>query len=575
MDSGTVAGRYRLLRVIGTGGMSRVWLARDEILAREVAVKEVLAMPGLPPGQADLWARTIAEGRAAARLAHPNVVRVYDVLFTGGRPWIVMEYVPSRSLEDVVRKDGPLEPDVAARVGLAVLDGLAAAHRAGVLHRDVKPPNVLITDDGRVLLGDFGIAVLHDEVDGPETLLIASPSYVAPERVRDHVSSVETDLWSFGATVYWCVEGRPPYARGTTAEVLAALATSPPDPVERAGPLREVLEGLLRRDPAERLTAQQARAMLTEVAPVQRSAAVPALVAPLAATMRLFRAAAAPVPVAPALTTAAARPDDEDVVQDERRRTVARILVAALGVLLVAGGIVGLVAATGDARPVFVDRAQTGQDARTAGGTGKNEAAAAARAAATCADGAVPPGTVPLPPAPAGGGASSSGGAPAGGSAPAGGAAPAGGVGLPAGWVWHDDPAGFRIGRPAGWVRAAGDGIVCFLDPAGGRRLTVGVGPATVADRVAYWRAAEQDLLRLGPPPGYTSIGIGPVVYARGAADWEFTYDGAGGARWHTSRRLFGVGDGRELTLSWTTGDGVWGPGQETFRVFAASFGAR
>lgn len=276
MDSGTVAGRYRLLRVIGTGGMSRVWLARDEILAREVAVKEVLAMPGLPPGQADLWARTIAEGRAAARLAHPNVVRVYDVLFTGGRPWIVMEYVRSRSLEDVVRGDGPLEPDVAARVGLAVLDGLAAAHRAGVLHRDVKPPNVLITDDGRVLLGDFGIAVLHDEVDGPETLLIASPSYVAPERVRDHVSSVETDLWSFGATVYWCVEGRPPYGRATTAEVLAALAAGPPDPVERAGPLREVLEGLLRRDPAERLTAQQARAMLADVAPVQQSSVVPA-----------------------------------------------------------------------------------------------------------------------------------------------------------------------------------------------------------------------------------------------------------------------------------------------------------
>ncbi|MFC5003062.1 serine/threonine-protein kinase [Dactylosporangium cerinum] len=534
MDSGTVAGRYRLLRVIGTGGMSRVWLARDEILAREVAVKEVLAMPGLPAGQADLWTRTIAEGRAAARLAHPNVVRVYDVLFTGGRPWIVMEYVPSRSLEDVVRRDGPLEPDVAARVGLAVLDGLAAAHRAGVLHRDVKPPNVLIADDGRVLLGDFGIAVLHDEVDGPETLLIASPSYVAPERVRDHVSSVETDLWSFGATVYWCVEGRPPYARPTTAEVLAALATSPPDPVSLAGPLTEVVEGLLRRDPAERLTAAQARVLLADVAPAPRSAVVPALVAPLAATMRLFRSsAAAPAPAAPG---------------DDRRRTAARILTAAIGVLLVAGGIAGLVSAYGsDGRPRFVDRAQS------VGGTPQNGAAAAARAPATCADGAVPPGTGPL-----------HGGTPS----PA-----AGGDGLPAGWVWHDDPAGFRIGRPADWVRATAGGIVCFLDPAGGRRLTVGLAPPAVADRVAYWRAAEQDLLRLDPPTGYTSIGIGPVVYARGAADWEFTY--AGGPGWHTQRRLFGVADGREFTLSWTAADGSWSAGQSTFRAFTGSFQSR
>ncbi|MGI5182762.1 serine/threonine-protein kinase [Dactylosporangium sp. CA-152071] len=377
MDSGTVAGRYRLIKVIGTGGMSRVWLARDELLARDVAVKEVLALPGL----ADLWGRTIAEGRAAARLAHPNVVRVYDVLFTGGRPWIVMEYVPSRSLEEVVRAGGPLAPDVAAGVGLAVLDGLAAAHRAGVLHRDVKPPNVLVTGDGRVLLGDFGIAVPHDEVDGPEVPLVASPAYVAPERVRDRVSSVETDLWSLGATVYWCVEGRTPYARGTTAEVLDALATAPPDPVERAGPLREVLEGLLRRDPAERLTADQARAMLSEVA------SAPAPAAPSTATLRLpGPASAASVPAAPADPEAGPTPVRAGTAHGvngrdaDRRRTVARILVAALGLLLVGGGVAGLVAATGDdGTAQFVDRAQVDATAT----------------AATCADGATPTGTVP------------------------------------------------------------------------------------------------------------------------------------------------------------------------------------
>src|SRR5689334_8454613 len=132
-----LAGRYRLIGLIGEGGMSRVWLARDEVLDRDVAAKEMV-------GSFDSWSRTIREAQAAARLAHPNVVRIYDVVPAGGRPWIVMEYVPSRSLEAVVADEGPLSPARAAAVGIAVLDGLVAAHRAGVLHRDVKPQNVLV-----------------------------------------------------------------------------------------------------------------------------------------------------------------------------------------------------------------------------------------------------------------------------------------------------------------------------------------------------------------------------------------------------------------------------------------------
>ncbi|WP_238015255.1 protein kinase [Dactylosporangium sp. AC04546] len=258
----TIAGRYRLSHVIGSGGMSRVWAATDELLDRPVAVKEILPVPGLTE---DLWARTLQEGRAAARLAHPNVVRVYDVLFGDGRPWIVMEYLTCRSLDAVVRERGPLDPAEAARVALAVLDGLSAAHRAGVLHRDVKPANVLITADDRVLLGDFGIAVF-DALPLSAGPVVASPAYVAPERVRDGLSTAHGDLWSFGATLYYAVEGRPPFSRPTTSSLLGALTSSPVDPLLRAGPLTPVVEGLLRRDPGERLTATRARLLLDALA---------------------------------------------------------------------------------------------------------------------------------------------------------------------------------------------------------------------------------------------------------------------------------------------------------------------
>jgi len=239
--------------------MSRVWLARDEVLDRDVAVKEMV-------GSFDSWSRTIREAQAAARLAHPNVVRIYDVLQAGGRPWIVMEHVPSRSLEAVVADEGPLSPTRAAAVGVAVLDGLVAAHRAGVLHRDVKPQNVLVAADGRILLGDFGVAAFDDagEITRERTPL-GSPLFVAPERVRDGTSTVHTDMWSFGATLYWMVEGRPPYARASMAEQLSAVQHEPPDPMRRSGALAPTIAGLLVREPAQRLTATIVRNRLTAI----------------------------------------------------------------------------------------------------------------------------------------------------------------------------------------------------------------------------------------------------------------------------------------------------------------------
>ncbi|WP_082159414.1 serine/threonine-protein kinase [Micromonospora sp. HK10] len=287
MQQVVIAGRYRLLELVGRGGMGRVWRARDETLHREVAVKQVLPPQWLAANERDeLRRRTLREARTAARLSHPNVVHVYDVVQVDDDPWLVMEYVPSRSLQELVDAEGPVDPRRAAGIGQAVLAALGAAHGAGVLHRDVKPANVLLARDGRVLLSDFGLAVF-DGGDGRMTrpgLVLGSPQYVAPERAAEGVSSVEADLWSLGATLHTAVEGRSPYARSTAMATLAALASQPPDPAPHAGPLEPVLAGLLRRDPRRRLRHDEAARLLAAAAAGVVIRRVPASARPDAAT---------------------------------------------------------------------------------------------------------------------------------------------------------------------------------------------------------------------------------------------------------------------------------------------------
>jgi hypothetical protein len=251
-----IAGRYRLTRQLGAGGMGRVWLADDEVLGRSVAIKEVALPHGFAANEREVlreW--TLREAQAAARVCHPNVIRVFDVLHGQERPWIVMEYVPSRSLFDVIVQGGPLPVGRVAGIGLAVLSALDAARRAGVLHHDVKPSNVLIADDGRVVLTDFGSAVT-DGAGGALTAtgrVLGSPNYIAPERLAQGASTARADLWSLGATLYHAVQGRAPYARESTAATLLALSHLPPDPAPRAGPMTPVLDGLLQRDPQARM----------------------------------------------------------------------------------------------------------------------------------------------------------------------------------------------------------------------------------------------------------------------------------------------------------------------------------
>ncbi|MEU2538489.1 serine/threonine-protein kinase [Streptomyces iakyrus] len=267
-----VAGRYRLAESIGSGGMGRVWRAHDEVLHRSVAIKELTAALYVSESeQAILLARTRAEARAAARINHSAVVTVHDVLEHDGRPWIVMELVEGRSLADAVKEEGRIEPREAARIGLWVLRALRAAHTAGVLHRDIKPGNVLLARDGRVLLTDFGIA----QIEGDTTItrtgeVVGSVDYLAPERVRGHDPGPSSDLWALGATLYTAVEGRSPFRRTTPLTTMQAVVEEEAAELRHAGPLAPVITALLRKDPGTRPDASEAEHMLAEAAEGRR-----------------------------------------------------------------------------------------------------------------------------------------------------------------------------------------------------------------------------------------------------------------------------------------------------------------
>ncbi|MEU4510376.1 protein kinase [Nonomuraea wenchangensis] len=263
----TVGGRYRLLKAIGKGGMGKVWQAYDEVLGRDVAVKEVMPPPDLTGPEREVFSRrTFREARAAGRVAHPGVATVYDVLEEDGHPWIVMQLVRSRTLGETIREDGPLSPYDAAQIGVQLLQALRAAHAAGVLHRDVKPDNVLLAEDGRAVLTDFGIATTEDDSTVTRTgVLIGTPAFIAPERAAGGRASPASDLWSLGVTLYQAVEGHSPFQRTNPLTTLGAVMHAKPEPATHAGVLAPVLDGLLRKNPTERMTLDDAERRLAAI----------------------------------------------------------------------------------------------------------------------------------------------------------------------------------------------------------------------------------------------------------------------------------------------------------------------
>ncbi|MFG2298312.1 serine/threonine-protein kinase [Streptomyces sp. NPDC048603] len=325
--------------------MGTVWRARDETLHREVAVKEVRAPAGLRADAiARMYGRLEREAWAAARIPDRNVVTVHDVVMEDDRPWIVMELVSGRSLADLLRAEGPLTPRHAAHIGAEVLSALRSAHAVGVEHRDVKPANVLLAEDGRVVLGDFGIAM----VEGSTALtmtgeVVGSPEYLPPERALGRASGPESDLWSLGVMLYTAVEGISPFRQNTALSTLRAVVDEEPPTPTRAGPLAPVIAGLLRKEPAGRTPAAEVAAALRDIAhePDATTTAARVLPPPEEPATAAAPAATAPLtPAAPDTSTAPATPAAAPAAGPRKRHKVPLVAVGAAACVLIAAATV-------------------------------------------------------------------------------------------------------------------------------------------------------------------------------------------------------------------------------------------
>ncbi|SEO17805.1 Serine/threonine protein kinase [Actinacidiphila rubida] len=526
-----VAGRYRITGRLGRGGMGTVWRADDELLRRPVAVKELHLAAGLQVGVTDVESgrqhdRALREARSVARIRHPHVVVVHDVVEQDGRPWIVMELVEGRSLADVLREDGPLRPREAARICGAVAGALLAAHQHGIQHRDVKPANVLIERaSGRVVLTDFGIARIPGSATISDTgSFVGSPEYTAPERMAGRGAGPESDLWSLGALLCAAVDGQSPFHRESIAEVVHAVAIDDITPPGTVGPLLPVVRGLLDRDPARRMAAAEVRTVLmayaeTGVEPPTPEAPTPELPTP----------DRGPVPVA-------------GPPSSSRRRTAAVLAGAAL-IAVVAGATAALLVNRGDA-----GTGRAGMPPATAPGTTAPAAPTASAAKPSTAP--ARPVTTANPTAPA----------------------------LPSGYRQVTDPRGFSVALPAPYEREpTGARVYYWLV---GHTFRFGEREQQPDPRGPYAVMHDQDTAAARPGstyPGYRDgVITATTMHGREAALWEFTYDGFGDGR----------GARRTLDLCWTE-DGrmydVWlsapvartEAARSTFDTIRASFTGR
>ncbi|MFI6675889.1 protein kinase [Kribbella sp. NPDC050470] len=597
-----LAGRYRLLDRLGRGGMGIVWRARDELLGRPVAVKEVVVPPELPEEEREvLRRRTFREAQSAARLTHPNVVTMYDVVEEDGRPWLVMELVPSRTLRQVIHERGRLPWREVAGIGLEVLAALQAARSAGVLHRDVKPSNVLLADDGRVVLTDFGIASLEGDASLTRSgALVGSPAFIAPERVQARGAVPESDLWSLGATLYTAVEGRSPFDRGSALPTLAAAVTEPPDPAHHAGPLWPVIEGLLSKDPAARMTAAEATRLLrlavwtTDVATsaADRSDA-PTPEGPPSVAQRPWedsdrdsgqRTRLLPIasfapgadPPAQSVRVPLAAGDDSSTGENDGHRSppgaatvagppnriVRMVLPAAVACLLVLTAVAGwaMMRQAGDpsggqpapaARPTQASQASrststaqrppsaspTAKGTRTAAPTSATRAPTATRSPSVTRS----PSTEPSTPVAA----------------------------VPAGFERHRDPTGFSVVVPEGWRSERDSGQVYFREPSGSGLLIIDQTDRPKADPVADWR--QQEEARRSGYTDYHRIRIEAVDYFDKAADWEFTYAARSG-RQHVLIRGVVTSAQQAYGIYWSTPDDQWEDNLPDLRTIFETF---
>jgi eukaryotic-like serine/threonine-protein kinase len=540
-----LAGRYRLRAVIGRGGMGVVWRARDELLNRDVAVKEVIWPPEIQEAEREtIRLRAVREAQMAARLHHPNVVGVYDIFEEDGRPVIVMELLPFGSLRDTLGDDGPLPPTRVVRIGLGVLAGLRAAHEVGVIHRDVKPANIMLGPEDRVVLTDFGIAKATDsEALTTAGILIGSPSYLAPERARGGSAGAPADLWGLGASLYTAVEGRPPFERPGALASLTAVVADEPDPYRHAGTLEPVISGLLRKDPGARLSAAEAEQMLRGV--LEQHAPDPESAVSGASTGSAEPAEPAAAESSPLDALLVPRTPPVRLSSSRRFHGPWAALIAVLGIAVVAAAVAWAVSQT-PGHPA------AGQPAKT---PARSPASASTRASA--------PASAPSSAAP-------SSAAPARAASPT--ATGAAASAAPSGYYRFTNSTGFSIGVPVGWQIQHVGHYVYIRDPAdGGIFLLIDQSDQPQPNPLADWQ--QQAAARQGSYPGYHLIRLAAVSYpqAEKAADWEFTYD-RNGVEVEVLNRNVLANAQHAYALYWSTPVSVWNAYYHYFQVFAATF---
>lgn len=524
--SRVVGGRYSLSDQLGRGGMGTVWRAVDGLLQREVAVKHVALPPGLDgPERAAVRDRVMREAQAAARLSHQTSVTVFDVLEDDGSVYIVMELVDCANLAELVESRGPLTPPRAAQLGLELVGALEAAHRRGIVHRDVKPSNVMMLPTGAVKLTDFGIASVKDHPSLTSTgQVLGSPSYMAPEQALGQRSGPEADWWGLGATLYFALEGRPPFERPGALPTLTAVVNESPAPTTNAGAMAPVLARLLAKEPGQRPGAPELRRLLRPLAAPAPAPPEPEPATPTAPQRRVEPVPPAPAPpeppseppelqrrVGPVRPTAAGR----GPTGRRRHRSQGPVIAGFVVVAILVAGIVAWSGSNDDRSP------------------------------ATTPTTAASPGPSAAPAAPA---------------------AP-----VPADWVTYTDPkVGYRISYPAGWQVRPLDGTrTDITDPATGSYLRVDWTATPGPSPEGAWESLSKSFG--SRQKAYQEIAIEPTTYKGfDAAAWEYAYT-ARGARLHAVNLGMVTGD-YGFALNFQTSEERWSSSQPLFDAFKASF---
>lgn len=506
-----VAGRYRLDQEIGRGGAGVVWRGQDTLLRRTVAIKEVE-----PTQQRE---RVLREARAAARVSHPRLVTLFDVVEEDGRIFLVQELVSGGSLKDAIQRDGPLSPDRAAEVGEQLVAALEVLHREGIVHRDVKPGNVMITSGGDVKLGDLGIAAVAGDVDLTNTgLILGSPHYMPPEQATGERVDERADLWSLGATLFYAVEGHPPY-EGPAMAAMTAIVHDPLPDMPSAGPLAPVIRRLLSKDPSQRPSLAETRRLLSGEPTAEYS-----------------RTQVAPVPAPPVRTEptrrAAPASSAPPAASSSNKGWVAALIVV---IALMAGGFA--LASTMD----------DGDDELTATSddpTTETTAAPADEEEATTTE------------------------APSTTGAPSTTAARAAAAGTK---TYSDDEAGYSIAYPENWaVRDRSGNAVDLAEPETGTYLRIDWTDEPGDSAQAAWERQEASFSK--EHEGYQRVRMEETTYqGHPASLWEYTYRERGQTL-HAYNLGFVVGDERGFALNFQTREENWSSSQPTWEQLKANF---